>query len=82
MRDTQELEMTAATKLREQLNRADSFVLLPGVYDGFSARVALEVGFDGLYMVDLPTCIPHDQILTLAIRQVPAVQLRYLVTRI
>lgn len=28
-----------------------SFILCPGVYDGFSARVALEVGFEGIYMV-------------------------------
>ena len=26
-------------------------ILCPGVYDGLSARVALSVGFDALYMV-------------------------------
>lgn len=28
-------------------------MLAPGVYDGFSARIALEVGFNVLYMVSL-----------------------------
>lgn len=26
-------------------------LVVPGVYDGFSARIALQVGFDCLYMV-------------------------------
>ena len=42
---------SAATKLRRQLKETDDLILLPGVYDGFSARIAIEVGFDGLYMV-------------------------------
>ncbi|KAH7124860.1 Pyruvate/Phosphoenolpyruvate kinase-like domain-containing protein [Dactylonectria estremocensis] len=42
--------MAAATKLRQLIQDPDAFVLCPGVYDGFSARVALEVGFDGIYM--------------------------------
>ncbi|KKZ68629.1 methylisocitrate lyase [[Emmonsia] crescens] len=41
---------SVATKLRRTLDDPASFLLLPGVYDGFSARIALEVGFDGLYM--------------------------------
>jgi methylisocitrate lyase len=36
--------------LRQRL-LAGNFVLAPGVYDGFSARIALEIGFDALYMV-------------------------------
>jgi methylisocitrate lyase len=43
--------MAAATKLRRLVEDPDSFLLCPGVFDGFSARVALEVGFDGIYMV-------------------------------
>ena len=43
--------MAAATKLRKVIEDPNSFLLLPGVYDGFSARIGLEVGFDGLYMV-------------------------------
>lgn len=37
------------------------FVFAPGVYDGFSARVADRVGFDCLYMVRQPRlqpCLP------------------------
>ena len=43
--------MSAATILRQALQDPNNFLLLPGVYDGFSARIGLEVGFDGLYMV-------------------------------
>ena len=43
--------MAAATKLRRMIEDPEAFLLFPGVYDGFSARVALEVGFDGIYMV-------------------------------
>ncbi|KAH8895569.1 oxaloacetase-like protein [Thozetella sp. PMI_491] len=47
--------VSAATKLRKQLTETDDLILLPGVYDGFSARIALEVGFDGLYMTGAGT---------------------------
>ncbi|KAK1997255.1 Phosphoenolpyruvate/pyruvate domain-containing protein [Colletotrichum falcatum] len=40
--------LSAATKLRQRLSETDDLILLPGVYDGFSARIALEIGFDGL----------------------------------
>lgn len=43
--------MSAATKLRRAIETPGSFVFAPGVYDGLSARTALEVGFDCLYMV-------------------------------
>lgn len=36
------------------LTETDELIVMPGVYDGFSARIALEVGFDGLYMVSAP----------------------------
>lgn len=39
-----------ATRLRQLLAEKDILVV-PGVYDGFRARIALEVGFDCLYMV-------------------------------
>lgn len=42
---------TAATTLRESLQKPDCFISAPGVYDGVSARIALSVGFDALYMV-------------------------------
>lgn len=41
----------ASTKLRRLLDKPNHLIVCPGVYDGFSARVALEVGFDALYMV-------------------------------
>ncbi|KAK1963349.1 Phosphoenolpyruvate/pyruvate domain-containing protein [Colletotrichum sublineola] len=47
--------VSAATKLRQRLSETDNLILLPGVYDGFSARIALEVGFDGLYMTGAGT---------------------------
>lgn len=43
--------ITAAAKLRQVLQDPNSFVSAPGVYDGVSARIALSVGFDALYMV-------------------------------
>jgi hypothetical protein len=50
--------ITAAEHLRQRLQTGE-FILAPGVYDGFSARIALEVGFDALYMVSL-VCILHQ----------------------
>lgn len=41
----------AATKLRRLLENSKEIVFCPGVYDGFSARIAASVGFDALYMV-------------------------------
>jgi len=44
--------MSAATKLRKLIESPDSDIIVgPGVYDGFSARIALGVGFNVLYMV-------------------------------
>lgn len=42
-----------ATRLR-QLIAEKNIVVAPGVFDGFSARIALDVGFDCIYMVGLP----------------------------
>lgn len=42
---------TAATSLRQALADPEAFVVAPGVYDGFSARIALGAGFNALYMV-------------------------------
>lgn len=42
-----------ARKLLRQRIEAGGFILAPGVHDGFSARIALEVGFDVLYMASL-----------------------------
>ena len=46
--------LSAATKLRRIVEDPNAFLMCPGVYDGFSARIALQVGFDGLYMVCPP----------------------------
>jgi hypothetical protein len=43
--------ISAATKLRRTVEDPNAFLMFPGVYDGYSARIALQVGFDGLYMV-------------------------------
>jgi methylisocitrate lyase len=45
---------TAATKLRKLISSLGPIILAPGVYDGFSARIALSVGFDTIYMVRAP----------------------------
>ena len=41
---------SAATKFRRMLSTND-IVVAPGVYDGFGARIAHEVGFEAIYMV-------------------------------
>lgn len=43
--------MPPALKLRQFLASSDGLMVCPGVYDGLSARIALDVGFEGLYMV-------------------------------
>jgi hypothetical protein len=40
-----------ATRLRNNLETGAGLIVCPGVYDGLSARIALDVGFDALYMV-------------------------------
>jgi 2-methylisocitrate lyase-like PEP mutase family enzyme len=44
-------KMTAVEKLRSMLADPDKFIACPGVYDGFTARIALQEGVDCLYMV-------------------------------
>jgi len=45
----------AATKLRNMIASPGPILLGPGVYDGFSARIALGVGFDMIYMTGAGT---------------------------
>lgn len=40
-------------KLRSMLADKEKFIACPGVYDGFTARIALQEGADCLYMVRL-----------------------------
>lgn len=46
---------SGATKLRRRLEENTDIIVCPGVYDGFSARIALQVGFDALYMTGAGT---------------------------
>jgi 2-methylisocitrate lyase-like PEP mutase family enzyme len=46
-----ERNMTAVEKLRNMLADPNKFLSCPGVYDGFTARIALQEGVDCLYMV-------------------------------
>lgn len=43
--------ISPATNLKRRLVNTKDLIVCPGVYDGFSARIALSVGFDALYMV-------------------------------
>lgn len=42
---------SGAKKLRYLLENTDELIVCPGVYDGLSARTAMELGFKSLYMV-------------------------------
>lgn len=52
---------TGAKKLRKMLLETNELIICPGVYDGLSARTAIELGFNAMYMVSniiylAPTC--------------------------
>ncbi|GAM37191.1 hypothetical protein TCE0_022r06898 [Talaromyces pinophilus] len=47
--------VSAAGKLRQLLRDPDRIIVCPGVYDGFTARIALQAGFDTLYMTGAGT---------------------------
>lgn len=58
--------LSPATTLKRRLEITKDLIVCPGVYDGFSARIALSVGFDALYMVSntcsrlpVPVCSYH-----------------------
>ncbi|KAI1854635.1 hypothetical protein JX265_007496 [Neoarthrinium moseri] len=46
-----------AAKLRQWLSDPDKIVVAPGVHDGLTARMALSVGFDALYMTGAGTAV-------------------------
>ncbi|KAL4767495.1 oxaloacetate acetylhydrolase [Aspergillus nidulans var. acristatus] len=46
---------TGATKLRRYLKETNEMIVCPGVYDGLSARIAMELGFKALYMTGAGT---------------------------
>jgi 2-methylisocitrate lyase-like PEP mutase family enzyme len=43
--------MASVARLRALLAEKDKIIVCPGVYDGLTARIALNTGFDCLYMV-------------------------------
>lgn len=45
----------ASTRLRHMIKNLDHILVCPGVYDGLSARIALSVGFEGMYMTGAGT---------------------------
>lgn len=47
--------LSPATSLKRRLQNTKDLIVCPGVYDGFSARIALSVGFDALYMTGAGT---------------------------
>lgn len=47
--------MAAVEKLRAMLADPEKFIACPGVYDGFTARIALQEGVDCLYMTGAGT---------------------------
>jgi hypothetical protein len=49
--DEIEIIPPASTRLRHMINHSEKIIVAPGVYDGLSARIALSVGFDAMYMV-------------------------------
>ncbi|KAL8819514.1 MAG: hypothetical protein Q9191_007719 [Dirinaria sp. TL-2023a] len=44
-------DLLPSTKLQRLLKETDEIIVCPGVYDGFSARIALSVGFKAMYML-------------------------------
>lgn len=49
---------TAAQKLRTMLSDPEKLIVCPGVYDGYTARIALAENVDCLYMVSSYLCSP------------------------
>ncbi|PQE19837.1 Pyruvate Phosphoenolpyruvate kinase protein [Rutstroemia sp. NJR-2017a WRK4] len=52
---TVDMPMSGATKLRKMIFETNELIVCPGVYDGLSARTALEVGFSAMYMTGAGT---------------------------
>ncbi|KAK7746524.1 hypothetical protein SLS62_009387 [Diatrype stigma] len=47
--------MSGAKKLRKMLQETDELIVCPGVYDGLSARTAIELEFSAMYMTGAGT---------------------------
>jgi len=50
---TTQIDLPGATRLKKMVQDSPDMIVCPGVYDGFSARIALSVGFSAMYMVCL-----------------------------
>ncbi|KAK8873140.1 Phosphoenolpyruvate/pyruvate domain-containing protein [Apiospora arundinis] len=50
-------QQKGAAKLRQYLADPEKIVVCPGVHDGMTARMALHVGFDALYMTGAGTAV-------------------------
>ena len=46
-----EHSISPATRLKHKIHHTKDMIVCPGVYDGLSARIAMRVGFETLYMV-------------------------------
>lgn len=42
-----------AAKLRQLLADESKIIVCPGVFDGLTARIAIQAGFDAIYMVSM-----------------------------
>lgn len=45
------MHIPGSTKLRRMLTETNDLIVCPGVYDGLSARIAMQLDFKALYMV-------------------------------
>ena len=52
---TFDADAPGSTRLRHMIKNLDHILVCPGVYDGLSARIALSVGFEGMYMTGAGT---------------------------
>lgn len=51
----EDIPASPATRLKRRLENTKDLIVCPGVYDGLSARIALAVGCDAMYMVLEPS---------------------------
>ncbi|KAF2706521.1 putative carboxyphosphonoenolpyruvate phosphonomutase [Pleomassaria siparia CBS 279.74] len=53
--DVYDAHAPAASRLRYMIKNGGHIIKCPGVYDGLSARIAIDVGFEGMYMTGAGT---------------------------
>lgn len=47
----------AAARLRQLLEDPEKLIVCPGIYDGLTARIALSLSLDALFMVESTSCL-------------------------